>query len=168
MLAAKQTNAFPGNETLFVEVAVPLHLKQTFTYRLPASWRNSVKLGARLLVPFGRKQLTGYAVALHSELDTASEIEESSIKEAVELLDADPLLTPEVLELTRWVADYYAAPWGEVLKAALPAGINSTVEQILCITQEGKDELTTLPAGKLKTIKAQALRAIGYCLARTI
>jgi primosomal protein N' (replication factor Y) (superfamily II helicase) len=157
MLAAKQRNAFPENETVFVEVAVPLHVKQTFTYRLPAAWRKDVRLGARLLVPFGRKMLTGYAVALHSELDPAAEIEESAIKDAVELLDADPLLTPEVLELTRWVADYYAAPWGEVLKAALPAGINSTVEQILSVTQAGKDELATLPAGQMKTIKAQTL-----------
>lgn len=161
MLAAKHTNVFSENETVFVEVAVPLHVKQTFTYRLPAAWRKDVRLGARLLVPFGRKQLTGYAVALHNELDPAAEIEESAIKDAFELLDADPLLTPEVLELTRWVADYYAAPWGEVLKAALPAGINSTVEQILSITQAGKDELATLqPAGKLKTIKAQTLRTI--------
>lgn len=160
MLAAKQINVFSENETVFVEVAVPLHVKQTFTYRLPAAWRKDVRLGARLLVPFGRKQLTGYAVALHNELDPAAEIEESAIKDAFELLDADPLLTPEVLELTRWVADYYAAPWGEVLKAALPAGINSTVEQILSITQAGKDELAILPAGKLKTIKAQTLRTI--------
>jgi primosomal protein N' (replication factor Y) len=160
MLATQRTNVFAENENAFVEVAVPLHVRQTFTYRLPMTWRRDVRLGARLLVPFGRKQLTGYAVALHNELDPAAEIEESSIKDAVELLDANPLLTPEVLELTRWVADYYSAPWGEILKAALPAGINSTVEQILCITQEGKDELTKLPAGKLKTIKANALRFI--------
>ena len=36
------------------------------------------------------------------------------MKEAEELLDAEPLLTPEVLEITRWISDYYAAPWGEV------------------------------------------------------
>jgi len=152
--------AFNQSENIFAEVAVPLHVTQTFTYRLPSSLRKDVRLGARLLVPFGRKLITGYVVALHDELDSATEIEESSIKDAVELLDTDPLLTPEVLELTRWVADYYAAPWGEVLKAALPAGINSTVEQILSITQEGKDELAKLTTGKLKTIKAQALRFI--------
>lgn len=160
MTSAKSTNIFAENETVYAEVAVPLHVSQTFTYRLPFAWRKDVRLGARLLVPFGRKQLTGYVVALHDELDPAAEIEESSIKDAFELFDADPLLTPEVLELTRWVADYYAAPWGEVLKAALPAGINSTVEQILSITQEGRDELAKLPAGKLKTIKANALRYI--------
>ncbi len=153
-------SAFNQSENTFAEVAVPIHVTQTFTYRLPSLLRKDVRLGARLLVPFGRKLLTGYVVALHDELDASTEIEESSIKDAVELLDTDPLLTPEVLELTRWVADYYSAPWGEVLKAALPAGINSTVEQILSITQEGKDELAKLPTGKLKTLKAQALRFI--------
>jgi hypothetical protein len=53
----------PINETQispeFVEVALPLPLRQTFTYRLPAGLQDNVKLGARLLVPFGKRQLTG-------------------------------------------------------------------------------------------------------------
>jgi primosomal protein N' (replication factor Y) len=43
------------------------------------------------------------------------------------------------------VADYYAAPWGEVMRAALPAGINATVEQIVLITDKGLDELKSAP-----------------------
>ena len=58
MLATQRTNVFKDSETAFVEVAVPLHVRQTFTYRLPSAWRKDVRLGARLLVPFGRKQLT--------------------------------------------------------------------------------------------------------------
>jgi len=114
---------------------------QTFTYRLPLALQRDARLGSRLLVPFGRKRITGYIVALHQSLDPAADLDEASIKDAEELLDAEPLLTPEILDITRWVADYYAAPWGEVLKAALPAGLNATVEQILHITPEGRDEL---------------------------
>ncbi len=47
---------------------------------------------------------------------------ESEIKDAKQILDSEPLITPEVLQITRWVSDYYAAPWGEVIKAALPLG----------------------------------------------
>ena len=60
----------------FVEVALPLPLRQTFTYRLPVGLRENVKIGARLLVPFGKRQLTGYAVALHQELSQELEFEE--------------------------------------------------------------------------------------------
>lgn len=133
---------------------------QTFTYRLPLALRDEAQLGSRLLVPFGRKRITGYIVALHETLDPADNLLVEEIKEAEELLDTEPLLTPEILEITRWVADYYAAPWGEVLKAALPAGLNATVEQVLSITPEGRDELSRLPLHRTATAKARALRLI--------
>jgi primosomal protein N' (replication factor Y) len=66
-----------------------------------------------LIVPFGRKRLTGYIVALHTELDPGTDWSEVEIKEAEELLDAEPLLTPEIVEITRWVSEYYAAPWAK-------------------------------------------------------
>ncbi|HEX8776096.1 MAG TPA: primosomal protein N' [Pyrinomonadaceae bacterium] len=144
----------------YAEVAVPLRVMQTFTYRLPLALRREARLGSRLLVPFGHKRITGYIVALLDELDPAGDLSEDDIKEAEELLDAEPLLTPEILEITRWVAEYYAAPWGEVLKAALPAGLNATVEQILSITTEGRDELARLPIGRTATARARALRLV--------
>src|SRR5437764_8424053 len=145
---------------LYAEVAVPLRVAQTFTYRLPATLRAEARVGARVLVPLGRKLVTAYVVALHTSLDPALGLTDEEIKEAEELLDTEPLLTPEVLELTRWLADYYAAPWGEVLKAALPAGLNAAVEQLLTATAEGRDELARLPARQLKTAKARVLQFV--------
>ncbi|HEY0385491.1 MAG TPA: hypothetical protein VGC64_05745, partial [Pyrinomonadaceae bacterium] len=144
----------------YAEVAIPLRVMQTFTYRLPLALQAEVQLGSRLLVPFGRKRLTGYIVALYELLDASTDLADTEIKEAEELLDTEPLLTPEILEITRWVADYYAAPWGEVLKAALPAGLNATVEQVLSITPEGRDELARLPLHRTATAKARALRLV--------
>ncbi len=137
-----------------------MRVMQTFTYRLPLALQTDARLGSRLLVPFGRKRLTGYIVALLQNLDPAIEMTDAEIKDAEELLDAEPLLTPEILEITRWVAEYYAAPWGEVLKAALPAGLNATVEQVLTITTEGRDELARLPINRTATAKARALRLV--------
>jgi len=125
----------------YAQVAVPLHLTQTFTYRLPAALQREARVGSRLLVPFGSKPTTGYIVSLLPALEPGTSLSETDIKDAEALLDAEPLLTPEVMEITRWVADYYAAPWGEVLKAALPAGINATVEQIVSITEHGRAQL---------------------------
>lgn len=144
----------------YAEVAVPVHVSMTFTYRLPLALQRDARLGSRLLVPFGRKRLTGYIVALLQHLDPAADLTDADIKDAEELLDAEPLLTPEILEITRWVAEYYAAPWGEVLKAALPAGLNATVEQVLTITTEGRDELARLPINRTATAKARALRLV--------
>jgi primosomal protein N' (replication factor Y) len=144
----------------YAEVAIPVRVMQTFTYRLPLALQRDAQVGSRLLVPFGRKRVTGYIVALHGELDRAAELTDDAVKDAEELLDAEPLVTPEILEITRWVADYYAAPWGEVLKAALPAGLNATVEQVLSITSEGRDELARLPLRRTATAKARALRLL--------
>jgi len=149
--------SFPENAPpKYVEVALPLPLRQTFTYILPIGLQENIKLGARLLVPFGKRQMTGYVVALHTQLDEALEIEESALKEAIELLDAEPLLTEEIVRLTQWTADYYASSWGEVLKASLPAGINQTTEQIYTITTQGRDELEKVSTAK--SAKVQILR----------
>lgn len=122
--------------------------------------RAQTKIGARLLVPFGRKLTTGYVVALHNELDEAQELDHGTIKDAEELLDAEPLLTPVVVEITRWISDYYLAPWGEVLKAALPAGLNSSIEQLLTITGDGRDELARLPARQAQSARGRVLQFI--------
>ena len=144
----------------YAEVAFPVRVAQTFTYRLPLALREDARVGARVVVPLGRKLVTGYIVALQHQLDAGVELDASEIKEAEELLDAEPLITPEVLEITRWISDYYVAPWGEVLKAALPAGLNATIEQILSITPEGRDELARLPVRRAATAKARTLRFI--------
>jgi primosomal protein N' (replication factor Y) len=133
-------------------------LSQTFTYKLPLTLGEDARIGARLLVPFGRTLATGYVVALHAALDPALGLDESEIKEAEELLDAEPLITPEVLEITRWISDYYAAPWGEVLKAALPAGLNAGIDQVVAINAEGRDELARLPERRAATAKARLLQ----------
>ena len=153
---AAQTFFKDAPQLKYVEVALPLPLRQTFTYILPVGLRENIKIGARLLVPFGKRQLTGYAVALHTDLSPELEIEESALKEAIELFDAEPLLTEEILKLTQWTADYYASSWGEVLKASLPAGINTSVEQIVSITAKGRDELIKVPSAN--TAKVQILK----------
>ena len=102
--------------------------------------------GSRLLVPFGKRVLTGYAVDLSEEIDPELGIEDSAVKDAVELLDETPLLTAEILKLTQWVADYYASSWGDILKASLPAGINTASEKIISIAEKGRADLTEAAA----------------------
>ena len=142
---------------VYAEVALPLPLRRTFTYRLPPHIGKSVQLGARVLVPFGKRNLTGYVVHLHTDLPPDLEIEESALKNAAELIDAEPLIAPEILKLTQWAADYYFASWGEMLKAALPAGINSASETIFSITPAGREKFD-----EIYEKKTAAREILGY------
>jgi primosomal protein N' (replication factor Y) len=107
--------------TSYAEVAVPLHVFQTFTYRLSPEQSDQAEVGARLVVPLGRNLVTSYIVSLHDELP--AELAAVDVKDAQDLVDTEPVCNPEILQLARWVSDYYACPLGEVIKAALPPGM---------------------------------------------
>ena len=140
---------------MFAEVAVPIHVRQTFTYRLPGEMAARAQPGCRVLAPFGKKLLTAFIVDLQES--PQSDVDESDIKEIEELLDESPIITPEILELTRWVSDYYFAPWGECLRAALPAGATSISEQVLSLTEAGR---VALARGRVPPSKVEALQAL--------
>ena len=142
----------------FVEVALPLPPRQTFTYRLQPEQSERIKLGSRVMVPFGNRVLTGYAVALHEQLDPALGIDASGVKSVSEVLDETPLVNDEILMLTKWTADYYAASWGEMLKASLPAGVNVTVVQFVKITEAGREHL--LRTKSLRSVRDQILKRL--------
>ncbi len=139
------TQVSNGAVPQYAQVAVPVHLNKTFTYRLPAAMQRAARVGSRVMIQFGAKPTTGYIVALSARLRAGTSLIESEIKDVQELLDVEPPLTPEILEITRWVSDYYATPWGEVMRAALPAGINATVEQTVSITPAGREQLASVP-----------------------
>jgi primosomal protein N' (replication factor Y) len=125
----------------FAQVALPVHLRKLFTYRLPQSMQAAARVGSRIVVRLGNKPLTGYIVALLPKLRVGTSLVESELKEVEQLLDVEASLTPDVVELTRWVADYYAAPLGEVMRAALPAGINTSIMQVVSITENGREAI---------------------------
>ena len=75
----------------------------------------------RVLVPFGRsKTYLGIVARLHDERPQGYEV-----KSVAQLMDSEPIITPQQLQLWQWIADYYLAPIGDVYKAALPAGLKA-------------------------------------------
>jgi primosomal protein N' (replication factor Y) len=126
----------------FVEVAVPLHVAQTFTYRLTPEQSIDAKPGARICVPFGRKLLTAYIVALHDELPANLALTEAELKEAESLVDTVPVCTEEILDLARWVSEYYACPLGEVIKAALPPEMRPKLRRFVRATELKPEKIT--------------------------
>jgi primosomal protein N' (replication factor Y) len=123
--------------------------------------RQIAQSGSRIVVPLGRKFVTGYIVALLDELRAGTSLQESDIKEAREILDVIPLVTPELLQLTRWVSEYYLAPWGEVIKAALPPGISPTIDQFLSLTENGRAESGKLTSEDTLNSKQRLLLFLG-------
>lgn len=122
-----------------IEVAIPLNVHQTFTYLVPEGLREQVRRGCRVVVPFGRQMLTGYVVECTETVGEESQAELAELKEIEELLETDPVVTAEMLGLTKWIADYYYAPWGEVIKSSLPAGINVEAEAMVAVTPAGRE-----------------------------
>jgi primosomal protein N' (replication factor Y) len=99
----------------FAQVALALPLRQTFVYRIPDRLANQIASGVQVRVPFRGRPRRGIVVS----------VERESGREAVQDVAAafpPALFDPHLLALTRWIADYYLAPWGEVLAAALPGG----------------------------------------------
>lgn len=101
-----------------VEVAVPLPLDSTFHYRVPPDLAGQIKPGTRVFVPFGRRKVTAYVLGF------SAPPEGQQLKDVLELLDSEPLWTEAELTFFRWIAEYYLHPLGEVIKTALPNGIN--------------------------------------------
>jgi len=130
----RQTIAQPA----FAEVALPVHVNQTFTYKLTAEQAVVATLGARIVVPFGNKFLTGYIVGLKEETDLAPALLSKEIREAKDIVDTVPVCNEEILAITQWVSEYYASPWGEVIKAALPPGISPAIHEFYSLTEGGK------------------------------
>lgn len=147
---------------MYAEIAIPLNVHQTFTYFLPDSIAEAAKPGSRVLVPFGKQLLTGYIVDLHETLEETGQTEESfEIKSVEELFDTEPMVTAELLDLTKWIADYYYAPWGETIKTCLPAGINTDAEAIFTITEAGREALAEAKAKRPQlAAKMQGLELI--------
>src|SRR5947209_8235562 len=120
-----QRDLFPPGEGptsqaagLFADVVFDRPLDHAFTYAVGEQLRESIAVGKRVRVPFGRgdKANVGYCVRVS---DTPPP---RPVKEVIEVLDPETLLDDNLLRLTRWMADYYLCGWGQVLNAVIPAG----------------------------------------------
>ena len=123
----------------FAQVLVPLPLNATFTYRVPPHLADMVKIGHRVIVPFGsRKQYTGIVVALVPSAPDGFEIKDISYA-----IDNKPIVRHPQLKLWEWIADYYLCAEGEVFKAAIPAGLKLESETYIELNPDFEIDETT-------------------------
>ncbi len=129
---------------VIVKVALEQPLATPLDYRVPEPLIAACQLGQRVLVPLGPRHVQGYVVSLTPSHDVDAE----ALKPIVDVLDETPLLTPALLKLTRWVADYYMCPWGLVLKAAVPQGFRVRSEAVYRLTPQAQADPTAWPGGR--------------------
>ncbi|MFH0812399.1 MAG: primosomal protein N' [Pseudomonadota bacterium] len=122
-------------EHLFAVVALPLPLKKNLYYEVPPHLQPTIEPGNRVLVPLGKRKVTGYVV----ELKPSSDIEDT--KPIEEILDPFPLFHLRDLDFFKWIASYYCCSLGEVIKNALPPGINIKTSAHLSLTPKGQEAL---------------------------
>jgi primosomal protein N' (replication factor Y) (superfamily II helicase) len=116
----------------FCDVALPVPLDRVFTYTLGESHPS---VGVRVLVPFRNEKLSGVVIRLH---DAPPPVE---AKPLLTVLDEEPVLSPQLMELGQWIAQYYLAPVGEVLRSMLPLTGEVRRQVFYRITDAGRQAL---------------------------
>jgi primosomal protein N' (replication factor Y) len=123
-----------------LEVAVALPVQGTFTYRDPRPGA-AAPIGAQVVVPFGTRTVTGFVVARAAPAP-GGDVEAKDIEEIVA---GEPAFDEPMIGFCRWVADYYQAPLGEVLRAALPQGEQASATRAVRLTALGTQSLERQP-----------------------
>jgi len=156
----------------FVQVAVPSPLFGLFDYR----WTQvkPATSGQRVLVPFGRRSVTGIVVSS----SMSSDVPESKLKSVYQVYDQDPVLPADLMSLLQWASRYYHHPLGEVLTSALPVSLRrgkpaklaeqeffrwvpeTEAEQVLKSGKIQQQLLTYLKDREGQPVSAAALRTI--------
>lgn len=111
-------------KTFFTDIILPLSVKNVFTYRVPFELNDTIQEGVRVVVPFGRSKFySGIVTRVHEEVP-----EGYQAKYIEAILDDTPIITPFQLRLWNWMSEYYMAPIGDVMNAALPSNFKLASE----------------------------------------
>jgi len=130
----------------YVAVVLPVPVNRSYIYEVPAALAPRVVPGARVVVPLRRRSVVGVVTAAISHLPSA----DIEIKPITAAPDDEPAISPPLLELGRWMSDYYGAPLGLALRAILPgplwsvarpAGPAPAAERVLVLTGNGLESL---------------------------
>jgi primosomal protein N' (replication factor Y) len=147
-----------SQETVFIDVILPLSLPNLFTYRLPAELNDSILIGQRAVVPFGRggKLYSALVKRIHNTPPS-----EYQAKYVESLLDEYPIVNAKQLKHWDWIADYYIANPGDVFNAALPGALKLASEtKILLNSDYNKENIKELSDHEYLIFEALEIRGI--------
>ncbi len=139
----------------FAEVAIALPMDRVFHYSIPESMENDVLPGKRVFVSFGARQVVGYVVGLSRESDVRD------VKAISSVIDPEPILSAEMLDLTRWIKDNYLCSWGEAIEAAIPAGLKKGKVSLGSRIKTGSIKYDQINATEPHVLNEEQARAVG-------
>ena len=117
--------------TLFAEVLLPIPVPGTFTYRVPYALNDTVRVGQRAVVQFGKtKIMSGLIVSLTEHVPSVE------VKYLTDVLDDQPIVNERQLRFWDWVKTYYMCHPGEVMQAALPAALKLSSETTVALAPD--------------------------------
>jgi len=132
----------------YIDVAVALPVFGSYTYLVPEEMADIPLAGKRVFVPFGQRMVTGYVLCESKQENEARGDKE--IKTIIDVLDEKPLFQSSMIPFFKWISDYYIHPIGEVIKTALPGGLNLYEIAYYAITDKGKEA-----AGRKQTVSLE-------------
>lgn len=136
--------------TLFVDIILPISLSNEFTYRVPFEMNDTVQLFTRVIVPFGKgKFYTGIVTKIHQEVPTLYQA-----KYIEHVLDDEPLIGLKQYQFWKWITQYYMAPIGDVMNAALPANFKLASETKVVLHPDFDEQNTPLDDREFLIIEA--------------
>jgi len=141
---------FIERETLFVEVILPLSLSKNYIYRIPFELNEYVAIGKRVIVQFGKNKI--YTALIKSIQTTAPEIYQA--KYIIDIVDEQPLVNTIQFQFWDWMTSYYLCNEGDVMAAALPAGLKLASETIIVLREEAADSQASVSDKEYVLIEA--------------
>lgn len=139
---------------LFAEVIIPLALPRNYTWKVPQQYITTVKRGCRVEVVLGKnKKYAGVVKRLHSNKPAAFDP-----KEILNVLDSDPIVFDQQIQLWQWIAQYYMCSEGEVMAAALPSYLKLSSETVLICNEEYGEDFTALDDNEYVIAEALHIR----------
>ncbi len=138
-------------KTTYINIAVTLPVMKSYTYKIPEHLKDFCLPGMRVLIPFGRRKVTGYI------LSGQKECKGFKARKIIDILDDHPLFPESEILFFRWISDYYIHPLGDVIKTALPSGLDRHDVAHVFVTKHGQD---CLKKGQLLPGEEQVIESV--------
>ena len=117
--------------TLFCEVLLPIPVPGTFTYRVPYTLNEAIRVGQRVVVQFGKTKIMSGLV-----LSITDKVPETEVKFLMDILDDRPMVNDLQLRFWDWIKNYYLCHLGEVMQAALPSALKLSSESMVALSKD--------------------------------
>ena len=127
------------HQKYFAQVILPIAIEQEYTYEIPGELLEHMRFGVRVEVQFGtKKRYAGLVVGISESAP------EYRTKKIIDVIDETPIIQEGQYEVWQWMAKYYCCSLGEVMHAALPAGLKLSSESIFILQNENEDIIEDL------------------------